>query len=262
MRVVILCGGKGTRIRELSESIPKPMVAIGGRPILWHVMKIYDFWGWRNFILCLGYKGDMIKDYFLRYRASVCDITVETAAVDRIQYHDCDALEDWRVTLADTGMDTMTGGRIARVERNLEDDDDFMVTYADGLADINIEALIAFHRKHGKMVTVTAVHPAGRFGELELANDGVVTAFAEKPQVSSGRINGGFFVIKRKFVESYLSNDVNLILEREPLKRCAEDGQLMAFKHDGYWQPMDTYREYSLLNERWDSGTAPWRRWE
>lgn len=262
MKTVILCGGMGTRIQELSESIPKPMIPIGGRPILWHIMKLYDHWGCGKFVLCLGYKSDAIKKYFLSYRASVCDITVNTADHNTVWFHDSDDLEQWQVTLAETGLHTMTGGRVARIARYLDGDEDFMLTYGDGVADVNIEALQEFHRQHGKLVTVTGVYPAGRFGELELNEEHGVSSFAEKPQVSSGRINGGFFVMKREFIDRYLSTDANLILEQEPLRQCAEDGEMMSYTHDGYWQPMDTYREYKLLNGLWESGTAPWKLWK
>ena len=262
MKTVILCGGMATRIRELSDSIPKPMVPVGDRPILWHIMKIYDHWDYKQFILCLGYRSEAIKKYFLNYHASVCDITVNTAEHNQVQFHDSEDLEQWQVTLADTGLHTMTGGRVARIARYLEGDEDFMLTYGDGVADINIKELLEFHSQHGKLVTVTGVHPAGRFGELGLDNQQRVKAFAEKPQVSAGRINGGFFVMKREFIDRYLSTDRNLVLEREPLQRCAEDGEMMSYTHDGYWQPMDTFREYKLLNQQWESGDAPWKLWK
>lgn len=262
MKTVILCGGMGTRIREVSENIPKPMVPVGGRPILWHIMKIYEHWGHGEFVLCLGYKLEVIKKYFLSYRASVCDITVDTSDHNQVQFHDAEDLEQWKVTLADTGLHTMTGGRVARIARYLDDDEDFMLTYGDGVADINIAELLAFHRQHGKLVTVTGVYPAGRFGELELSEAHRVKSFAEKPQVSAGRINGGFFVMKRAFIDRYLSTDADLVLEQQPLRRCAEDGEMMSFTHDGYWQPMDTFREYKLLNNRWESDSAPWKMWK
>ena len=262
MKVVILCGGMGTRIRELTESIPKPMVPVGGRPILWHIMKIYSHFGYNEFILCLGYQGNVIKDYFLNYYSRINDVTVDLSAPDNIQYHNSLESENWRVTLADTGLHTMTGARIARIDHYLEQDEEFMLTYGDGVADINIHDLVTCHHSHGKLATVTGVHPIGRFGEMECSEHGEVTSFSEKPQVSVGRINGGFFVLRREFIERYLSVQEDLSLEHGPLTRCADDGELIAFNHDGYWQPMDTYREYQLLNNLWDESTPPWCVWK
>lgn len=259
MKVVILCGGMGTRIRDVNENIPKPMLPIGRQPILWHIMKIYSAAGFNEFILCLGYKGQVIKDFFLGYYTMINDITIDLSTPNAIEYHDGDGREDWKVTLAETGVDTMTGARVARINKYLDADEDFMLTYGDGLADIDIKALVEFHKSHKKMVTVTGVHPAARFGEMELFEDGSVRTFAEKPQVSEGRINGGFFVIRREFIDQYLSKKSDLILEQTPLSQCAKDGQLVSFNHDGYWQPMDTYREYQILNKLWAEGKAPWK---
>jgi glucose-1-phosphate cytidylyltransferase len=259
--VVILCGGMGTRIRDVNENIPKPMIPIGGKPILWHIMKIYSHYGFNHFILCLGYKGEIIKDFFLNYYAMVNDVTVDLSKPDSYTYHNNKDLENWRVTLVDTGANTMTGARVARIMRFLSGHENFMLTYGDGLADIDILKLFSFHESHSKLVTVTGVHPASRFGEMAVTSDGAVTSFAEKPQVSEGRINGGFFIIRAGFIDKYLSEDPHLILEQYPLTQCAKDAQLMAFNHDGYWQPMDTNREYEILNNLWNSSKAPWKIW-
>lgn len=259
MKTVILCGGMGTRIRDVNENIPKPMIPIGRQPILWHIMKIYSAGGFNEFILCLGYKGQVIKEFFLNYYTMINDITIDLSTPNAIEYHDGNSREEWKVTLADTGIDTMTGARVARIKKYLGSDKNFMLTYGDGLADINITALVEFHKSHGKMVTVTGVHPAGRFGEMELSEGGRVRAFAEKPQVSEGRINGGFFVMRKEFIDRYLIEKSDLILEQSPLSQCAKDGELVSFNHDGYWQPMDTYREYRILNKLWAEGKAPWK---
>jgi len=262
MKTIILCGGMGTRIRDVSENMPKPMLPIGRQPILWHIMKIYSHYGFNDFILCLGYKGQIIKDFFFNYYAMVNDCTVDLSKPNGVIYHDGDSREAWKVTLADTGIETMTGARLERIKNYLGNNENFMLTYGDGLADIDIRALIKFHKSHGKKVTVTGVHPVGRFGEIELFEDGRVRSFAENPQVSEGRINGGFFVMHRDFIDSYLSEKSNIILEQEPLSQCAKDGELVSFNHDGYWQPMDTYREYQILNKLWAEGKAPWKIWD
>ena len=262
MKTIILCGGMGTRIRDVHENIPKPMIPIGNHPILWHIMKLYSHYKFNEFILCLGYKGNVIKEFFLNYYAMVNDVTVDLSMPNAITYHEGSAREDWKVTLADTGVETMTGARVARVKQYLGDDETFMLTYGDGVAELNIRTLIEFHTSHGKMVTVTGVHPTSRFGEMEISGTGRVISFAEKPQVSEGRINGGFFVMQREFIDRYLDEDPNLCLERAPLSQCAKDGELMSFNFDGYWQPMDTYREYKRLNELWNTGNAPWKIWD
>lgn len=260
MRVVILCGGQGTRLREATELRPKPMVEIGGRPILWHIMKLFAHFGHTEFILCLGYKGHIIKDFFLNYEARMTDITVQLGRKPAVQFLNAHGEEGWSVTLAETGEASQTGSRVSRIRRYL-DNGPFCLTYGDGLGDINIEALIRYHRSHGKLGTVTGVRPPGRFGELRIDADRVAE-FAEKPQVTEGLINGGFFVFQREFVERYLRDQDDLSLEGEPLRRLAADGQLMVWQHDGFWQPMDTYREWKLLEDLWDSGKAPWKVWQ
>ena len=254
MKAVILCGGLGTRLAEETTVKPKPMVEIGGRPILWHIMKIYERHGFNDFILALGYKGEVIKDYFLNYHARLSDLTVHLKSGE-VEFRNPTA-EDWHVSLVDTGPGTMTGGRLRRLGPCLHDiDGPFMLTYGDGVADIDLERLLAFHQKHGKIATVTAVRPAARFGGLQV-EDGRVDSFREKPQTGEGWINGGFFVFE-KGIFDYLDDDTT-ILEREPLERLAEDGQLMAFQHDGYWQCMDTVRDRDALQNLWDGGSPPW----
>jgi len=261
MKTVILCGGMGTRIRDVSETVPKPMIPIGSQPILWHIMKLYGHHGFTQFILATGYRGSVIKDYFLNYYAQINDVTVDLSRPNAVRYHSTERDENWLVTVAYTGVHSNTGTRVARIAAYLEDDPDFMLTYGDGLADIDLRRLVAFHRSHGKLVTVTGVHPSGRFGEMDVDEDHRVRTFAEKPQVSTGRINGGFMVLRREFIDQYLSDDPSLVLERAPLRRCAQDGEMVSYNHDGYWQPMDTQREYGLLNDLWESGQAPWKVW-
>lgn len=253
--VVILCGGMGTRLREETEFKPKPMVEIGGRPVLWHIMKLYAHHGFRRFILCLGYKGGVIKDYFLNYDAMSNDFTMRLGRQKEMTYQSTHGEQGFEVSLVDTGLRTMTGGRLKKIEQ-LIDSDTFMVTYGDGLADVDIEALIAFHYLHGALATLTATRPPSRYGVLDLGADGRVHRFAEK--VQSEWINGGFFVFNRG-VFAYL--DEECVLEQEPLQRLATDGQLRAYSHEGFWIGMDTYREYEMLNRAWDSGKAPWKVW-
>jgi len=260
MKCVILCGGKGTRIRDASESLPKPMLPIGDKPIVWHIMKTYAQHGVKEFILCLGYRGWVIKEFFLNYRAKTTDITVTLSQQGAVHFHGRSEEEDWAVTLAETGEETMTAGRIAAIRRYIAQDDLFLATYGDGVAAVDIDQLVAFHRSHGKVATVTAVRPPGRFGEMRLAG-ATVQEFNEKPQTSEGFINGGYFVFDAHRIWSYLGSDPTVSLEREPLQGLARDGQLVAFLHPGFWQPMDTLREFSLLNELWASGRAPWKRW-
>lgn len=260
MKVVILCGGKGSRLREETEYRPKPMVPIGNRPILWHIMKIYAHHGHRDFILCLGYKGDMIRDYFRNYLWHTCDATLTLGRNSSIEFHNRHDEEDWRVTLADTGEETMTAGRIKRIERYIGPDEDFLLTYGDGVGDIDIGSAIAFHRRHGKTLTVTAVHPPGRFGEMGLAADDSVSEFNEKPQAEGGWINGGFFVASRRIFQ-YLGDCDRVMFEQGPIRGIAADKELVAYRHEGFWQPMDTFAEFNFLNGLWAQGKAPWGVW-
>lgn len=256
MQTVILAGGRGTRIAEESASRPKPMVEIGGRPVLWHLMQIYATQGYRDFVVACGYKSEMIKSYFHNLLVLSSDFTVDLAQ-GTLEVAGS-ARPDWRVSVVDTGVDTMTGGRIQRLAPWLAGET-FMATYGDGLADIDLPALVAFHRAHGRLATVTAVRPPARFGSLVL-RDGQVEEFSEKSQAGSGWINGGFFVFEPGILD-YLDGD-GCILERGPLERLAEEGQLMAFQHEGFWQPMDTLREKEMLEAHWTSGRAPWRIWK
>jgi len=260
MKVVILCGGQGTRLREETEVRPKPMVEIGGRPILWHIMKLYAHYGLTDFTLCLGYKGYIIKDFFLNYEARMKDFTVALGPTPSVKFHNGHREEGWSVTLAETGETAMTGARLRRVRRYL-DGGPFCLTYGDGVGDIDLGALLRFHRSHGKIATVTAVRPPGRFGELQVEGRRV-TSYTEKPQITEGVINGGFFVFEREFAERYLDDRDDLVLEKEPLQRLAADGELMVWQHEGFWQPMDTYREWKLLEDLWSKGEAPWKIWE
>lgn len=259
MQAVILCGGQGTRLREETEFRPKPLVEIGQRPILWHIMKLYAHHGFHDFVLCLGYRGWMIKEFFLNYEAMNSDVTIALGRKHCITYHDLHGEQDFRVTLADTGQETMTGGRVKRVRRHVEGDT-FLVTYGDGLSDIDIRALVDYHHGHGKLATVTAVRPTSRYGVLELDGDDRVSSFTEKPRLD-GWASAGYFVFNRR-VFNYIDDGPDCILEREPLMRLAAEGQLMVYKHTGFFFAMDTYREYKLLNELWDGGCAPWRVWD
>ena len=257
MKVVMLCGGLGTRLREETEFRPKPMVEIGGRPILWHIMKLYAHSGFRQFVLCLGYRGNMIKEYFLNYEAMNNDFTICLGRQSQIQFNNVHGEQDFQVTLADTGLSTMTGGRVKRIQKYI-DDDTFLLTYGDGVANLDIAKLVAFHQSHGKLATVTAVSPSSRFGVLE-TNKNRVMSFLEKPR-TEGIASAGFFVFNRK-VFDYLGGD-DCILEHEPLERLAREGELMAYKHEGFFFAMDTYREYEYLNELWSKGQAPWKVWK
>jgi glucose-1-phosphate cytidylyltransferase len=260
MKAVILCGGKGTRLREETEYRPKPMVPIGGMPILWHIMKIYAHHGVKDFILCLGYKGEMIKDFFRNYLWATSDVTLELGKTKSVTFHDhADELE-WKVTLAETGEESMTAYRVKRIEKYLGGDDTFLLTYGDGVGNIDITASIDFHRRQGRTCTLTGVHPPGRFGELGIRADAAVTHFNEKPQSEGGYINGGFMVCDRRLF-GYLGDDPGVMLEREPMNALVRAGELSVFRHDGFWQPMDTYQEYMLLNGMWAKGKAPWKVW-
>lgn len=260
MKVVILCGGYGTRIRDVADNIPKPMIPVGGYPILWHIMKYYSSFNHNQFVLCLGYKSHVIKEFFLNYEAFTRDFTITLGSSKSIEFHNDHSESDWKVTLAETGLDAMTGARLRRVQPYVVDDDNFMLTYGDGVGDINIERLLDFHRAHGKILTVTGVRPPGRFGELVGAGDGLVTEFNEKPQASGGRISGGFFVCRREIFD-YLDDRDSLVFEQEPMRKLVQDGQMMVYEHDGFWQPMDTHREYQLLNTLYETGKAPWVVW-
>jgi len=260
MKVVILCGGHGTRIRGVADDVPKPMIPIGRFPILWHIMKHYARHGHRDFVLCLGYKGQVIKDFFLNYETHVQDFTIHLGERRQIEFHTAHAETDWRVTHADTGLDAMTGARLRRIQAHVSGEDDFLLTYGDGVGDIDLSALMAFHRSHGKILTVTGVRPPGRFGELTAGQDGLVTAFAEKPQTTAGLISGGFFACKPQLFD-YLDDRESLTFENEPMHRLVADRQLMVFEHQGFWQPMDTQRDYQFLNGLFASGKAPWVTW-
>ncbi|HWG44320.1 MAG TPA: glucose-1-phosphate cytidylyltransferase [Gemmataceae bacterium] len=259
MQVVILCGGQGTRIRDVADDIPKPMIPIGNRPILWHIMKGYAQHGCTDFILCLGYKSWTIKRFFLDYHLTDADFSIGMGGTPSIEIHGSGHLDNWKVTLVETGAQAMTGCRLKRVEKYLTDDT-FLLTYGDGVADVDIGRQLAFHAEHGRIGTVTAVRPPGRFGEIDL-NGPQVNEFNEKPLASRGWINGGFFVFQRAFLER-LTDDDSLILEQEPLGRLARDGEMMAYRHNGFWHPMDNSRDYHYLNKLWTDGNASWCTWE
>ena len=260
MKAVILCGGKGTRIRDVSEVLPKPMVPIGGKPILWHIMKIYSHFGINEFILCLGYRGWAIKEYFLNFHTINSDFTVQVGKPDGLTFFNPVEESTWKVTLADTGDESMTGARLWRIRKYLEGEKSFCVTYGDGLAGINIDQLVKFHQASGKVGSVTGVRPTGRFGELSFEGD-VITHFNEKPQISESWVNGGFMVFDNARVWDYFWPEDNLILEKEPLPAMVKDRQLAIHQHEGFWMGMDTLREYNILNEMWNSGNAPWKIW-
>ena len=257
MKVVILAGGYGTRISEESHLKPKPMIEIGSRPILWHIMKTYSHHGYNDFIICLGYKGYVIKEYFANYFLHESDVTFDFTDKNKMIIHNHEA-EHWKVTLVNTGLETMTGGRIKRIQKFVGDQP-FMLTYGDGVSDVNIKELVAFHKKQEKIVTVTTTQPANRFGTLSLEGDRVVS-FQEKSQADGAWINAGFFVMQPE-VFNYLKDD-SVLLEKEPLEALAKEGSLVAFKHHGFWQPMDTLREKNLLEELWSSKKAPWKTWK
>ncbi|HEV2700309.1 MAG TPA: glucose-1-phosphate cytidylyltransferase [Steroidobacteraceae bacterium] len=256
MKAVILAGGLGTRLSEETTVRPKPMVEIGGRPILWHILKMYSQHGVNDFVICCGYKGYVIKEYFANYFLHMSDVTFDMQA-NSVHVHQKRA-EPWKVTLVDTGDDSMTGGRILRVADHVKDEAAFCLTYGDGVADVDISATIRFHQQHGKSVTVTATRPPGRFGALDI-HAGRVRSFQEKPQGDGGMINGGFFVLSPR-VLGYLKDD-HTAWEQQPLQRLAAEGEVMAYEHQGFWQPMDTLRDKSYLEELWASGRAPWKSW-
>jgi glucose-1-phosphate cytidylyltransferase len=256
MKAVILAGGRGSRISEETQLKPKPMVEIGGRPLLWHIMKIYSAHGVDDFVVCCGYKGYLIKEYFANYVLHMSDVTFDMVD-NTMQVHQQNA-EPWRVTLVDTGDETLTGGRLKRVADYVRDEEAFCFTYGDGVADVDVAASIAFHRAHGKLATITAVQPPGRYGALQLDGDRV-RAFTEKPRGDGGLINGGFFVLSPRCLDRIVGDETSW--EATPLTGLAADGELMAFSHAGFWQPMDTLREKLLLDDLWDSGKAPWKVW-
>jgi len=262
MKAIILCGGMGTRLREYTEVRPKPMVEIGGRPILWHIMKIYAHYHITDFILCLGYKANVIKEYFLNYEAMNLDFTIKLGQPDTLRYHHAGHSESgWTVTLAYTGENAGTGARIKRAVPYLgKNPDTFAVTYGDGVTDANLSEILRFHRAHGKLVTITGVRPPSRFGDLQVKGTRV-TGFAEKTQGGQGLISGGFFFLEPRFLD-YLSEDEGCFLEQTPLEQCAKEGQLHVFNHPGFWQCMDTYRDWELLERQWQSGHAPWKIWK
>jgi len=257
MRVVILAGGLGTRLSEETDTRPKPMIEIGGKPILWHIMKIYAHYGFNEFIVCLGYKGYAIKEYFSNYFLHQSNVTIDLKN-NSMEIHDS-KVEPWKITLVDTGLNTQTGGRIKRVQKYIEDET-FMLTYGDGVADIDIKKLVEFHKSHGKLATITAVQPSGRFGALDLDSNDNVLDFKEKPKGDKAWINGGFFVLETEIFD-YIKGD-ETYWEREPLENLARDGELVAFKHIGFWQPMDTLRDKKQLEEFWISGKPPWKIWD
>ncbi len=256
MKTVILCGGKGTRLREETEYRPKPMVPIGSRPILWHIMNRFSRFGYSDFVLCLGYKGEVIKEYFRNFKWNTHDVTVSLNTPGRPEFHGGEATANMRVTMCDTGLEAPTGARISSV-RHLVGSSPFFLTYGDGVGNVDLAKLLAHHKKSKAICTITAVHPPGRFGEVAFRENGSVASFNEKPQTEGGYINGGFMVCDPAIFE-YLPKDRPAMLEEEPLRRLAAAGKLAAYKHEGFWQPMDTYQEFTLLNRLWAEGKAPW----
>jgi len=256
MKAVILAGGLGTRLSEETHLRPKPMVEIGGRPILWHIMKIYSYYGINDFIICCGYKGYLIKEYFVNYSAHMSDLTVDLNN-NSVEIHR-DRAEPWRVTLVDTGDETQTGGRLLKVQEYLAEDDNFCLTYGDGVGDVDVSAAIEFHLSHGRLATMTSTYPPGRFGAIE-TQDNQVTNFIEKPGGENGLINAGYFVLNKKVLKYIL--DGSTMWEQEPLRKLAADGELMTYTHGGFWQPMDTLRDKTYLNDLWTQSKAPWKLW-
>lgn len=260
---MILCGGYGTRLRDVNEQLPKPMVPIGSQPILWHIMKIYASFGVKRFILCLGYKRDIFIDYFLHFQAHASDITVKLGKERNIKYHTSIQEEDWEVTLADTGLDTATGGRVSNAVKYLrKEDNEFFLTYGDAVSNIDILALYDHHLNHKKKITITAVHPSGRFGEMSLGSDGIVKGFQEKPQTTEGYVNGGFMVVCKDFINSFMVRE-DQAFEGEPMQKATRASEISAYCHEGFWQCMDTPREHHILNQLWVGGNAPWcKNWQ
>lgn len=256
MKVVLLAGGLGTRLSEETSLKPKPMVEIGGMPILWHIMKTYSAHGFHEFVICLGYKGYVIKEYFANYFLHKSDVTIDLC-YNQVVTHDTQA-EPWKITLVDTGVNSMTGGRVKRIQKHIGDNP-FLLTYGDGVGNVNIKELVSFHEKSGKLCTVTAVQPSGRFGALNIEEEAHVSSFMEKPKGDGAWINGGFFVCQPE-VFDYIEGD-DTIFEKQPMEQLAADGQMVAFKHSGYWKPMDTLRDKQELEQEWNSGKAPWKIW-
>jgi glucose-1-phosphate cytidylyltransferase len=261
MKVVILCGGQGTRIRDVADNIPKPMIPIGNKPILWHIMKYYASFGHTEFILLLGYKSDVIKDYFLNYEVHNNDFTINLGNKNSLQIHNSHPEKNWKITFAETGLNAMTGARIRKIKKYINDNESFLLTYGDGLGDIDITKLIDFHKKNGKTLTLTGVMPAGRFGELLTNGQGEITDFKEKPKTVKSRINGGFFVANYELFD-YIDEGDNEVFEQSPMKRLVKKRELMQFNHDGFWQPMDTHKEFHELNKLYSNNEAPWVKWE
>jgi len=261
IKAVILCGGQGTRIRDVSEVLPKPMLTIGNMPILWHIMKIYSHHGINDFVLCLGYKGWLIKEFFLNYYAKISNITLKLGEKDSVIYHDMNDESEWTITLVETGECAQTGARIWNARKYFENCDMFSVTYGDGVADMDIKALIKKHNDTGFLGTVAGVHPSGRFGEMETSGN-IVTEFSEKPNMGMGLINGGFMLFEKSVIKKYFRPGNNLILESEVLPEMVKDKQLGVYEHNGFWQCLDTPREYAILNHMWDSGKAIWKIWK
>jgi glucose-1-phosphate cytidylyltransferase len=258
MKAVIFAGGFGTRLSEETDVRPKPMIDVGGKPILWHIMKIYSQHGINDFVICLGYKSYVIKEYFINYYKHMSDLTIDLAENKTTIQNNYS--EPWKITLVDTGHDSMTGGRLARVRGYIKDEEAFCLTYGDGVSDINIKESIEFHKKHGKLATLTAIQPAGRFGALDIDDSLQINSFKEKPAGDGSYINGGFFVLSPKVLD-YIKDSDATIWEQEPLQNLAKEGQLKAYKHHGFWQPMDTLRDKHQLEELWSTGKAPWKIW-
>lgn len=260
MKTVLLCGGFGTRIRDVADDVPKPMIRIGGRPILWHIMKYYATFGVTEFVLCAGYKVETVREFFLTYDQQFGDCTVELGRHQSAQFQGSHSEDGWKVTIADTGLNTMTGGRVSRIRKYIGNDEHFFLTYGDGVSDIDLDALLDFHKSHGKALTVSGVYPPARFGEINASDEGQVVGFNEKPQATGGLISGGYFVASRRLFD-YLSDDEDLVFEKGPMQALVEDCELMMYHHSGFWQCMDTYRDYTLLTDMVNSESAPWITW-
>ncbi len=266
MKTIILCGGQGTRIRDVSSNLPKPMIPIGNRPIIWHIMKYYATYGHKEFVLCLGYLGDLIRDFFMNYESHTCDTKVVLGKQRQIEFINQHDESDWEVILAETGQNSMTGARIRKVREYIGNDENFMLTYGDGVGDIDLNQLLDFHKQHGKIMTVTGVYPPGRFGEIRADKNGLVSVFNEKPQTTEGCISGGYFVCRRELLDyldnfSGVINPDDLALEQEPMSALVSQQELMVYQHAGFWQPMDTHRDYLLLNKLYEAKQAPWVKW-